>query len=116
MVGQRNILDKIREFFIRNNFIHQKGPPVSSLRELVDLIDRFIDNDMHYGLEWDDFISWKNESSLIEDFRQEIGNYEPLLFSKSRSKMLEYCNNLIEIRNSIADRIAHPIRQPLSHL
>jgi hypothetical protein len=68
----------------------------------VNLIDRFLDDNVHYPLEWDDFISWENANPFVEKVRNNIGRHEALLFSKNARDRKEYRQILVEERNRVA--------------
>jgi hypothetical protein len=72
------------------------------MRDLVGLFDRFLDGPMAYDLEWDDFISWKNENPNIEEVRDRLGQFEPLLFSQNVSEKAEYRLQILNERNRAA--------------
>jgi hypothetical protein len=105
------LVSKLREFFLRSNRVHIRFHDVESVAELVELYDRFLDNKMQYDLEWDDFISWKNDNPHIEQSRDRIGELEPLLFSGKRSDLAEYCDHLLEERNKMAAMLSIRPRQ-----
>ncbi len=71
--------------WLRNKFrtsavvhVHEE---VGSLADAIDVIDRFLADEVNYPLEWDDFISWEHPNATIERLRTEIGEFEPLLLS-----------------------------------
>ncbi|HWA92941.1 MAG TPA: hypothetical protein VG889_23110 [Rhizomicrobium sp.] len=72
------------------------------MADLVDLIDRFIDGDLRYELEWDDFISWTHSNPNIEEFRDRIGAGEPLAFSKKPEDRARFLELLIAERDRAA--------------
>ena len=79
--------------------------------DLIDLIDRFIDNDPRHPFEWDDFISWDQDNPNVEAARQAIGKYEGWLFSRNRSKIDAYAYRAAEERNRLAAIIGRPLRE-----
>lgn len=87
----------IRSFFERSSVLHIRRHEVSSTPEAVELIRRFIDNNLNYAMEWDDFISWKNSNDEIEEIRNAIGDHERLLFSKNINDRKEYIRILKHI-------------------
>jgi hypothetical protein len=38
------------------------------LADAIDLIDRFLDGEVSYPLEWDDFISWEHPNPTIDGY------------------------------------------------
>lgn len=92
----------VREFFTRSNRIHIRFRPVESTEELVHLIDRFVDGPLCHEMEWDDFVSWKNDNPHVEEIRGRITEFEPLFFSQNRDDRIRFCNELIKERNKIA--------------
>ena len=90
--------------------IHARSNPATNPREFVELIDRFVDGPVRYPLEWDDFISWRNENPYLEQARERIGAWEPLLFSKSVDGRREYVRHLLEERNRAAALVGLPAR------
>ena len=106
----------LRKLLVRGVYVHAYQNPAESLRDVVDLIDRFIDGSLNYEMEWDDFISWKKPNPNIEKLRNELGEFEGLLFSKGRSDKLAYCNHLIDIRNRAAATIGIRARPPITDL
>lgn len=103
-------MKRIREAFVRNRRVHLRQKPAENARDLVELIDRFLDGPMRYDLEWDDFISWKNSNAHVEEIRDRIGQYEHLLFSKSRAERALYRKVLIEERNKLARLLGMSVR------
>lgn len=92
--------------YLRNSrHLHLKQKPIDSLEELIDLVDRFLDDRMHYPLEWDDFISWDNSNEEIEKFRNSISRYERDLFFSRSGAENPYLSNLMKERNRLADRV-----------
>ena len=87
---------------------------MKSVRELVDLFDRFLDGPMRYDLEWDDFISWEADNPQVEQIRNRIGEHELLLFSGNQRNRELYANYVVEERNRIAALLNIPQR-PISH-
>lgn len=105
------VWNKIRDWLHRSPHVHIRVQGINSLRDVVDLIDRFIDGDMAYELEWDDFISWTHEYPSIETVRVRIGATEPLLFSKDPTDRVRAIEMLVEERNRIAALIGLPPRR-----
>lgn len=106
------MFQRIRRWLRESPHVHIREHGVNNLSDLVELIDRFIDGNVRYALEWDDFASWKNENPNIEEFRQRIGLTEPLLFKKDRSGVDEHklTSMLLEERNRAAALIGLPPR------
>jgi hypothetical protein len=82
--------------------MHIRRDPAKTLRELVEVIDRFIDDRLAYDLEWDDFVSWKSDNAPIEQVRDRIAALEPLFFSDSQHDRDAALAKLVEQRNEIA--------------
>jgi hypothetical protein len=83
---------------------------VHSIRDVVDLVDRFLDGRVRYDLEWDDFISWRHDDANIERLRDRLGACEPYLFSKEPGDREKAVAILIDERNRIAELIGLPPR------
>jgi hypothetical protein len=96
----------LREFllalFQQNSRVHIRIEPIQEAKDIVDLIDRFVFGQLRYPLEWDDFISWKNDNAQAEQVRQHLLKVEHLLFSRDRAQIDEYANTAISERNRIA--------------
>jgi hypothetical protein len=88
--------------WVRNSSQATRKKRVDKLSDVVDLIDRFIDDKMLYELEWDDFISWKNPNPFIEGVRTALGEQERYLFSNDKLERKKYLLVLIEQRNKVA--------------
>lgn len=84
----------------RHFHVHQRG--VEHLSDIVPLVDRFLNDELEYALEWDDFVSWKHSSSDVEDARENISKLEPLFFSENISDRDQAIFLLINERNRIA--------------
>lgn len=95
---------------MQSDRIHLKGDPASSLTELVSLLDRFVDGNLRYGLEWDDFISWDHDNPGIEAIRYRIAVLEPLFFSEDVTDREEAMRVLIAERDSAAALCGLPPR------
>jgi hypothetical protein len=85
--------------------VRQRAP--ESTLEVIGLIDRFIDGKLDYDFEWDDFISWKNETPQVEKIRNQINQFGNLL---SRDTMEEYCLLLVAERNRLASLLNREVR------
>lgn len=68
---------------------------------------------MRYDLEWDDFISWKNDNPNLEEVRDRLGAFEIHLFSKNPIDKLIYATKVIEERNKAAALIGLAPRERL---
>lgn len=112
MIGR--FFECIRSIFVQSRRVHLRQNPAEDTRSLVDLIDRFLDGPMRYELEWDDFISWRNENPHVEDIRNRIGQFEPLLFSKNKADRTMYRSKLIEERNRLARLLGMRVRDEQS--
>jgi hypothetical protein len=100
----------LKRLFVRSSFVHLHQDPATTPGDLIELIDRFVDGRLHYGLEWDDFISWEHTNPSVEAARQTIGAHERLLFSGSRQARDLYCAHVIEQRNRLAAVLGRPQR------
>ena len=87
---------------VQSTIVHLHHNNARNTNELIGVIDRFIDQESMYDLEWDDFISWENSNNNVELIRQKIGKFEHLLFSKNQDKIRQYANIVIEERNNAA--------------
>jgi hypothetical protein len=72
----------LRNILRRSSFLHQRQTEVSNVAQAIDLMRRFYTDDLHYDLEWDDFISWKNPHPRVELARKKLEKIEWMLFSK----------------------------------
>jgi hypothetical protein len=91
----------IRKFLRDSSRIHIRESAPANYRDLVDLLDRFIDDEMRYPLEWDDFISWDHQNPNIEAIRERISAWEPLAFGSAieRDRFTEL---FVDVRNECA--------------
>jgi len=110
------ILRKFRGYLRHSAHIHIREENVNDLGDLVDLLDRFVDGNITYPLEWGDFIDWRHDDPCIEQIRKRIEASEALLFSREQEDRTEYVAMLIEERNKVAASIGRPTRKedPLS--
>jgi hypothetical protein len=97
-------------FFKSSTHIHLRQKNLVTLDELVHLIDRFLFAELNYPLEWDDFISWKQDNIHIEKVRENIGKYESLLFSKNKIDHDRYGRIVLEERNRVAKIAGLPLK------
>lgn len=102
----KNLIHKLREKLNTSTLVHARKKNVGNLNDLVDLIDRFINGNVRYELEWDDFISWKHENAYVESVRSKFELNESLLFSKSSLDRKKYISILLEERNKLASVLA----------
>jgi hypothetical protein len=84
---------------------------ISSLSDLVDLIDRALDGKLEYDLEWDDFVSWENANPNIERYRNRIADLELLFFSPAKVDQDKATSRLIDERNHAAAFCGLPRRE-----
>ena len=89
--------------WLRNSSrFHAREEQVSTGRDLVLLIDKFLDDNLAYPLEWDDFVSWKSRDAGIETVRLRIEGLEPLFLSPSIDDRAKATQRLVDIRNDLA--------------
>jgi hypothetical protein len=93
---------RIAHWLRHSPHVHIRQGGVQSLSDLVELIDRFVDDELRYVLEWDDFISWDHSTPEIEAIRARIAATEPLFFSKDPEKVAHANELLLEQRNQAA--------------
>jgi len=111
----RSLLDRLKRLFRSAPIVHIKSDEITNTRDLIDLFDRFLDDRLEYELEWDDFISWKNGNSAIEEIRNRIAGLESRFFGSVQDKIFAI-NSLIEERNRLAIPIGLPGRRSISSL
>lgn len=104
------ILKRVSRFFVHSRHVHRRQAGVSSLSEVVNLIDRFIDDGLSYPLEWDDFVSWENASPGIEKIRVEVAALERKFFSADKVARDEALDELVRIRNRVAAILGTSVR------
>lgn len=110
MLTHKALSYRLLSWLRKSEHVHIRVHGVNNWADLVDLIDRFLDDRVRYPLEWDDFISWKHENVHIEEMRLRIEQNEPLLFSETLSDREKYISMLIEERNRVATTIGLPLR------
>lgn len=110
MLIVKTIFRLLRSWLHTSSHFHIREHGVTSLNDAVRLIDRFIDGNLEYPLEWDDFISWRHDNIEVDNLVDAIGRYEPLLFSKKSSDRTVYVERLLEERNRVAALIGVPTR------
>ena len=103
-------LNKIKNFLVNGQTIHLWQDNASSPGELIGLMDRFLDGNYIYPMEWDDFISWENDNANFEQIRQRIGMHEALLFSGEVGGMKQYKAYVLDERNRLAGIVGIPVR------
>ena len=101
---------KLTRWLQRSPHVHIRGSGVNSVSDLIDIVDRFLDGETRYALEWDDFVSWDSSVPAIETFRRTIAQSEPMLFSKDPVQIARGVSILIEQRNKAAALIGKPLR------
>ena len=69
----RELFDRFIQFFTQSTRVHLRQVPAQNLRELVALMDRFLEGRLRYDLEWDDFISWESNDAPVEEAFSEGG-------------------------------------------
>ena len=47
--------------------------------EVADLIERFLENRSKYPQEWNDFVESRQEGGVIEDYRRQCDELDPLI-------------------------------------
>ena len=104
------MLKHLRNWLRNSRHVHVRQEAVASVRECVELIDRFLDGERRYPLEWDDFISWEHENLHIEKARKAIAETEPLFFSRDPAQQSQGIDILVRERNSLAKLAGLPNR------
>lgn len=92
----------LRRWLRESNVIHVREQNVASTEDALALIDRFIDDELRYPLEWDDFISWSSDVPGVEAIRERIAALEPLAFSVDPAERARFAETLIVQRNELA--------------
>lgn len=75
------VIGWIRRFLRLSPRVHLREHNVKTLTDVVDLLDRFLNDQLRYPLELDDFVSWKNNNASVEQFRERVAATEPLLLN-----------------------------------
>jgi hypothetical protein len=101
---------QLKAMFVQSSRLHLHQNPASDTRELVYLFDRFLNRSCRYPLEWDDFISWENSNAHVEEIRNRLGQFEPLLFSKDKADRALYREKVDEERNRLARLLGISVR------
>jgi hypothetical protein len=60
----------IRSIFVQSVRVHARQNPAENTQNLISLFDRFLKRQPRYDLEWDDFISWRNDNPHVEQIRK----------------------------------------------
>ena len=105
------MFERIRSFLRQSPRVHLRVNGVNSPRDFIELADRFIQGPLRYPLEWDDFISWRNDNPNLEAVRLRIGDVEPLLFSGDAAKRRKYAEVVRDERNRLAAALGLPPSQ-----
>lgn len=100
---------KLLNRFKRSRRIHLRSK-VKSLKDAIDLVDRFVDDKYMYPLEWDDFISWHHENPSIESMRDQMANLERKIVSRNPGDKQQAKDELVSLRNHYARLIGIPAR------
>jgi hypothetical protein len=104
------VLKKIKSWLRRSEHIHIRQPEISTLSELIELLDRFLGNNARYPLEWDDFVSWTHEAPAIEVIRHRIAATEQLFFSQDPADRSKGADIVLAERNRAAALVGLPAR------
>lgn len=88
----------------RSSHVHIRQGDVHTLRQLIELVDRFLDDQTFYELEWDDFVSWENANPAVEAVRRELEQLEPLFLGKG-ANISEGTRQMLALRNRVAESI-----------
>lgn len=108
---------KLFSFLRSSPHIHIQQTPPGRISELVELLDRFLDDRLKYELEWDDFISWEHDNPNIEAIRLRIAETESLFFSSAISDRQRAVDLLVAERNRAAALVGVSARtSPVVHL
>ena len=110
-MGLGAILRRLRTITLGPVIFHVRGNPPGSTDELIDLLDRFVDEKLKHPMEWDDFISWDNGNQHVRAARAAIGAFEPLLFSSRLDDRADYAEAVVRERNMLAALLGRPARQ-----
>lgn len=104
------LLGALRSFFIHSNRIDLLGGAPENLREVVPVIDRFLDGPRRYDIEWDDFIARENDNAAVEQVRKRIKAFAHLLYSKRPKDRDLFAHQLTGERNRLAVLLGLPAR------
>ena len=103
----------LSDCMVRSSVVHIRGQKITSVKEAIQLMDRFVDNNVEYPLQWDDFVSWKNPNPSVEKVRDELADLEPYFFSRDRQMKSQGANKIINVRNKYAMQLGVPLRDTL---
>lgn len=104
------LLGAFRSFFIHANRIDLLGGAPENLREVVSVIDRFLDGPRRYDIEWDDFIARENNNAAVEQVRKRIKAFAYLLLSNRSKDRDLFAVRLMGERNRLAVLLGLPAR------
>ena len=76
---------------------HLRKNELSSVADVINLIERFVDDRTEGAFEWADFTEWENRNPEVESIRNEIELLTPILLSNRAGKMETYKGRLVEI-------------------
>jgi hypothetical protein len=104
------LLGTLRTFFIHWNRIHLIGGGPENVREVVSLMDRFLDGPRRYDVEWRDFLTWETENAAVEQVRKRIEAFAHLLFSNRPRDRDLFDARVRGERNRLAALLGVPVR------
>lgn len=104
------LLGALRSFFIHTNRIHLIGGGPENIREVISVMDRFLDGPRRYDVEWRDFIVWERDNAAVEQVRKRIKAFAHLLFSKRPRDRDLFDARVIGERNRLAALLGIPER------
>jgi hypothetical protein len=93
------------QFLRRSNHVHVRQDEVRSLRDAIQIVDKFVLGRPDYPLQWDDFISWAQPNPTIERMREELAALEAAYFSQIATARAQAIERTIEIRDRYAAMI-----------
>jgi hypothetical protein len=111
--SHRKFIRWLSSCLVRSSRVHIRGQKIASVKEAIQLMDRFVDNNVEYPLQWDDFISWENPNPSVEKVRDELADLEPYFFSRDQQMKRQGANKVINIRNKYAMQLGVPLRDTL---
>lgn len=85
--------------------VHVRQNELDSTKEVIYLIDRFVDNKIEYPLEWDDFVSWTNPNQTVERLRDQLADLESSFMSRDKKLRHQALLTMIQLRNHYANLI-----------
>jgi hypothetical protein len=104
------MFERIRRWLLNSERVHIRENRVVELPHLVAILDRFLDDNQDYPLEWDDFISWKNSTPEVEVFRERIAGLEKAFLTGISQERDEAIREAVYIRNLVAAQCGIPAR------